>query len=273
MKNFRILKSISVYFISCLIISDLNGFKGDENHFVIITCSYNNRNFCEWNLKTIFAQNYDNYELVYIDDCSSDGTFDAVSKIVNNSGKKDKVKLIHNDRRRLALENLYEAFHKCNDNDIIVILDGDDGFAHNGVLSYLNNIYKDKKIWLTYGQYIEKNSGNKGFNCAMPQHIVNHNAFRKWQSGASHLRTFKAWLAKKIKIKDLMINGQFFPMTYDLAIMFPMLEMASKGHFRFITDILYIYNDSNPISDHNKDKQLQRSLDLYIRGLKPYKPL
>lgn len=271
MKNTKILKNVFIIiglnlFANCVL-------QAKENHFVIITCSYNNRDYCEWNLKTILDQNYNNYELVYIDDCSNDGTFEVVSNFVRNSGKSDKVKLIRNNQRKLALANLYDAFHKCNDRDIIVILDGDDGFAHNEVLNYLNNVYKDKKIWLTYGQYVEKNSGKIGFNRAMPSCTVKNNAFRRLSATPSHLRTFKAWLAKKIQKKDLMMNGQFYPMTYDLAIMFPMIEMASKRHFKFISDVLYIYNDNNPISDHNKNKQLQRDIDLYIRNLPSYKPL
>ena len=38
-------------------------------------------------------------------------------------------------------------------------------------------------------------------------------------------------------------------MASDLAIMFPMLEMAGNRQ-EFIGNILYCYNDSNPISDH-----------------------
>ena len=53
-------------------------------------------------------------------------------------------------------------------------------------------------------------------------------------------------------------------MTGDIAAMFPMIEMA-RDHFKFIPDVLYIYNGVNPISEHKVSRQLQRKLDLEIR--------
>ena len=32
--------------------------------------------------------------------------------------------------------------------------------------------------------------------------------------------------------------------------MFPMFEMSGEKHYRFLSDINYIYNESNPINDH-----------------------
>lgn len=62
-------------------------------------------------------------------------------------------------------------------------------------------------------------------------------------------------------------------MTGDMAIMLPMLEMSSKGHFRFIKKVLYIYNVENPLNDHRVNAELQRSLDAYIRAKPRYEPL
>ncbi len=62
-------------------------------------------------------------------------------------------------------------------------------------------------------------------------------------------------------------------MTWDMAFMFPMLEMSAKKHFHFISDILYIYNVNNPINDHRVNSQLQNDLDKYIRAMPPYAPL
>ena len=64
----------------------------------------------------------------------------------------------------------------------------------------------------------------------------------------------------------------FYPMTWDLAIMFPMLEM-SGGKFMFIRDILCIYNEDNVLNDTKVDSTEQRKLDKYIRHLPKYSPL
>lgn len=61
-------------------------------------------------------------------------------------------------------------------------------------------------------------------------------------------------------------------MSGDVGSMFPMIEMA-LGHFRFIPDVLYIYNDQNPLSEHLIAKPLQREIDQFIRAKAPYEPL
>lgn len=61
-------------------------------------------------------------------------------------------------------------------------------------------------------------------------------------------------------------------MTYDLAIMFPMQEMAGE-RFRFLSEILYVYNVANSLNDHKIDAALQRRLDDFIRSKTPYSRL
>jgi len=132
-------------------------------------------------------------------------------------------------------------------------------------------VYADPTIWLTYGQFKIYPDGN-GFCSAIPQNIIQYRKFRKFKWCISHLRTFYAGLFKKIKIKDLLYEGKFFPVSWDRAIMFPMIEMASN-HFKFIPDILYIYNNANPINDHKTSRQMQLQLAEYIQNLPPYKEI
>ena len=65
----------------------------------------------------------------------------------------------------------------------------------------------------------------------------------------SHLRTYKRWLVDKIDGTDFQIDGRFYPCAGDLALMFPMVEMAGPAHARFIEDVLYLYNAVNPLNE------------------------
>ena len=96
-------------------------------------------------------------------------------------------------------------------------------------------------------------------------------AFRTYRC-PSHLKTFYAWLFKKIDVEDLKIGGEFFPMTWDQAMMFPMLEMAGDRH-AFIKETLYVYNMTNPLSDNRVNAQLQRDLEKWIRSKPSYDKL
>lgn len=262
------IKNIIVFL--CIVMSIGADCAIEQKPLVIISLSYNNAELYKWQLDSVFNQRYENWHLVYLDDCSPDGTADLVKAYVQERGYADKVTIICNKRRCGAMENYYFAInHFCKPTDIVVHLDGDDRFPHEQVLAYVNEVYADGKTWLTYGQFKEYPSGNIGFCIPMPEHVVAANAFRDFSYIPSHLRTFYAGLFHKIKLTDLIHEGVFFRMTCDLATMFPMLEMA-RDHFKFIPHVLYEYNACNPISEHRVSKELQRKCDLAIRALPRY---
>ena len=244
----------------------------EEKHIVIVTGSYNNSVWCEANIDSVVKQKYNNYHWIYIDDFSTDNTFELVNRYINKSPIKDKVTIKQNKERCSALHNHYYAIHSCQDTDIIIILDGDDFLYDENVLSYINSVYQDPNIWLTYGQFIDYPNGNIGFCCDMPQDVVKENKFRKYVNIPSHLRTFYAGLFKRIKQEDLMLREKFYSMDADIAAMFPMIEMA-RDHFKFISQPLLIYNADNPINDHKVSQQLQQLLDLHIRSIQPYEKI
>ncbi len=108
-----------------------------------------------------------------------------------------------------SLANHYEVIYEhCDDQEVAVVLDGDDAFAGNDVLSYLNEIYCTKNVWLSYGQFRELNGGNIGFCRPVPQEIVRRHRFRAWELMPSHLRTYYVWLFKKIKKKIWSIKAE-----------------------------------------------------------------
>jgi len=236
----------------------------------VVIPSYNNYQWYKYNLSSLFTQDYTNFRAIYVNDCSSDGTRELVQKFILDNNFGNRIHLISNPVRVGALQNLYDVIHPCGDDEIIVILDGDDWLAHEGVLKRLNAVYSDPNCWMTYGQYISWPDNSPGYSRQIPSHIIETNNFREYEWCASHLRSFYAWLFKLIKKEDLISPcGTFYPMAWDQAMMYPMLEMA--GHrARFISEILYIYNAANPISDSKMNRQLQRHLETIIRLLKRY---
>lgn len=243
------------------------------NKFVLLIATYNNESNVEFNLTQALHQDYSDYRIIILNDNSQDRTLQKINEFLTQHPSNIPVIIIDNKIRKGALSNHYYAIHELiADDEIVVILDGDDGLADINVLSYLNEIYTNQNIWLTFGQYRELIGGAIGFNQPIPQHVIQKNLFRQWPNIPSHLRTFRAWLFKRIKKEDLMLDGQFFMMCADMAAMIPMIEMAGERH-KFIDKVLYIYNNNNPLSDHNISKSYQRKLDLYIRSKKSYKRL
>ncbi|MCX5921946.1 MAG: glycosyltransferase family A protein [Candidatus Dependentiae bacterium] len=242
--------------------------KDGERHMVIVIASYNNKDWYQGNLDSVFSQSYKNYHVVYVDDCSADGTGELVKHYIEEKQQQDRVTLICNKNRIGALANYYNIIHMCNDGDIIVQLDGDDRLADETVLATVNKAYADSSTWLAYSQFTRWPKMLIGWN---KPHVKDTKGNRGLSP--SHLHTFYAKLFKKIKREDLMYEGDFFQMTWDMAIMLPMVEMASEEHVGFMPEVLYIYNDDNPINDHRVDKTLQSTLDKFIRTKEKYDAL
>lgn len=247
-------------------------FGNEKKHFVFVSASYNNEQWCERSLASVFKQQYPYWSMIYINDCSTDRTGELVEQIVARDHMQHKVKIIHNAERMGHCYNQYRAIHSCADDQVIVILDGDDWLAHDRVLQVLNNAYQ-ADVWITYGQFKHAKSGRIGFCREIPQDVLQHNGIRSYKYWiTSHMRTFYSGLYKKIKIDDLMFEGKFLPVAVDHATMFAMLEMAGP-HYKYISEILYIYNDMNPISFYRQNPRLQGKIMQMIRSYTPYEPL
>jgi glycosyltransferase involved in cell wall biosynthesis len=93
---------------------------------VILIPSYNNRQWYEQNLASVCAQTYDNFRAIYIDDGSSDQTGPFVEQFLADHAVGHRIQLIRNPVRVGALENLYRCIHACDDQEIVILLDGDD---------------------------------------------------------------------------------------------------------------------------------------------------
>jgi glycosyltransferase involved in cell wall biosynthesis len=237
---------------------------------VILIPSYNNRHWYEQNLASVCAQQYDNFRAIYVDDGSSDQTGPLVDQFLADQAVGHRIQLIRNPVRMGALENLYRHIHTCADQEIVMLLDGDDWLAHPRVLQTLNAVYADPHCWMTYGQYTSWPSPAPGYSRPIPAQVTETNTFRAYDWCASHLRSFYAWLFKRINREDLISPwGTFYPMAWDQALMLPMLEMAGP-RAKFIPEVLYTYNTANPLNDAKVNRPLQRQCETAIRQQKPY---
>ena len=238
--------------------------------FKIIVPFYNS---CDWITKTIKSlkrQQYRNFECILVDDMSTDKSVETIRGKIKND---DRFTLIENKEKKYALQNIVEGIERlsCEDEDVIIVLDGDDWLASTRTLSKLRQIYADKDSFMTYGSYVFNPSGQRGPEPSeYPENVVENNAFREDVWRASHLRSFKYKLWKELDLDDLKgPSGKYYEMTYDQAIMLPLLEM-SGNRAKFIDNILYVYNKDNPLNVDKIKAQKQHALALEIRKNKKY---
>ena len=236
--------------------------------FNIVVPLFNAEKYIEKCLLSIINQSYKNFQVQVVDDCSGDSSYKIASSICK--GKKN-LKIFRNTRRIGALNNIYNLLSKEikePSKTVDLIIDGDDYLYSSNVLNILEEKYMRTNCLITYGSHISS-KGVQGKK--YPRIIRKFNLFRKYFWYASHLRTFRhdLWLA--LNPQDLLNNKQeFYSVAWDLAIMLPMLEMAGRRQ-EFINEVLYAYNDNNPISDHRIRRKEQILAAREIRQKKIYK--
>ena len=226
-----------------------------NNKIKIITPFYNPGEFLDKCIATSVTQKYDNYKMIFVDDCSTDGSYDKLPH------DDDRAIIIRNEVRVTALENIHNAImDHCDPDDIVVLIDGDDSLPNKNVLSFIDEQYKNHDCWIMYGQ-ASWTDGRRGF--ASDYTEGDFKDIRNAPFKVSHIRTFRAGLYHSMGNQDKNFsglkddNGEFYKSSYDTAIMFPILEMAGKEKTLFNDTVLYTYNRDNPISDDKTNQFLQ----------------
>ena len=273
------MKSVSGKYFLCFLTAFCGVYAAEEKPITVVIPSYHNAQWYKKNLDSVFNQEYVNYRVIYIADGDllpdSDGTGALVEQYAKEKKQEHRFTLVRNADRQLALRNLYKAVLSCRDEEIVAILDGDDMFENKWALSSVNDMYDnpEKEIWFTYGNFRPLTTGLAWARTEkIPDMIVKFNIIRRYGNGPTHLKTFKAWLLKQIKVEDLFYENDFFKMVYDIALFEPMMEMTGR-HFEYTHKVLYLYNDLNSLNDHRVNRKLQETLDHFIRAKNSYQPL
>jgi glycosyltransferase involved in cell wall biosynthesis len=239
-----------------------------ENHFTIIIDSCNHEQWIERCLNTCLTQRYSNYDVILVDACSDDKTYEIAKKY---SERFKNFKVFQNEKRLPQVANFLWLTELSKPNTICVSIDSDDWFKHNKVLQKLNDVYNSGEVWMTYGTYEEFPYRNVShIYREYPKDIIENNSFREYQWLGSHLRTFRRELFLKINIEDFKKeDGEWLDTAGDQAIMLPMLELSGNKS-RYISDILYVYNVANTSRDGAINEKRQVELANYVRSKKKY---
>jgi len=245
----------------------------ESQTFRIITPFYNTEGFIGRTIYSLKRQNNKNFKCYMIDDCSDD----RGANIAALSTASDKrFELIQNLDKKYALQNIAETINSIDDiddEDIIILLDGDDWLPSNKTLSHLEKVYNSEDCLMTYGSYVYAPNGDKGVEPSeYPQEVINNNSFRTDQWRASHLRTFKHKLWKELHHDDLKNENGYYKVAYDQAIMLPLLEMAAERAV-YIPEVMHVYNRINPLNVDKTKQQEQFETAQEVRAKKPYQRL
>ena len=236
---------------------------GEQKSFGILTAVYNAENYIEKCIRSVAAQDYDNYHMYIIDDCSTDRTVEIAKKTIESlSGDLPwNFTLLQNDENAGAVYNHYQLINDHGKEEIFMIVDGDDWLMNDpNILHRYNNLYHEGAEF-TYGSCWSLADSIPLVAQPYPPEVKATKDYRNykfnWNMPYTHLRTFHYKLIANLTEDTLKVNGQWPKAGGDTALFYYLIEQANPDKVICVTDINYVYNDTNPLNDYkiNGDEQ------------------
>lgn len=235
--------------------------------YIIVIRTYNAENYIKLAIDSVKKQTSDNWKCVIVNDASTDETLSVINKELLND---DRFTIITNNQHSgSALESFCNGvdYIKPDDEDVLIVLDGDD-YLENNCIEILERYYTNPIILLTYGSYKYTHINNVGNETRIGYNVDDNIRTVDWR--ASHCRTFKYKLFKSIDRKYFKDeNRRFYGPSEDLAMMFPLIETAGIENTRHVKEIIYNYNEKNPISDFRVKTTEQNENAKKLRTITP----
>jgi len=265
------------------------------NKIKIIIPFYNPGDYFDMCINSVLTQDYDNYEVLFIDDSSTDDSYKKIPDCTYQTNEKNepirnekgeliiteihpileitkclKVNAWKSSRRLTALANIHNAIinFSTDPDDIIFILYGDDWLVNKNVLKKINENYNEHNCLLTYGSS-KLSDGKKCYSSNYSE--KEFSIIRKVTPKFSHPLTFRKSLYNKFCELDPRFDqfidktNNWFTSCSNYAIFYPLAELAGYEKTLHINDIIYIYNIDNPLNSEKLNS------DLYYDNLESIK--
>jgi glycosyltransferase involved in cell wall biosynthesis len=223
--------------------------------FSVLIANYNNGKFFKDCYDSILAQQYTNWEVVIIDDRSTDDSVEIIKKII---GDDERFKLYENDANYGVGVTKAKLIEDAT-GDVCGYLDPDDIITPNALKSAVEVLKKKKDVVLTYSRLAKCDQNLnilKEFKAAM-QVPNGQKAFFNFPIQIAPFVAFR----RDVYLKGPKINPEL-KIAEDQDLYFKMYEVG-KVHFIDQTDYLYRAHAGGISQNDNKGK----SYHFYARSI------
>lgn len=95
-------------------------------------------------MESVLQQKYENFHIVFADDLSTDDNLNAsIRYLLGRNFPRDRMTFIQSKSRNFATYNIINAaFNYCGEDDVQMLLDGDDELIGKYAFQVMNSIYQ-----------------------------------------------------------------------------------------------------------------------------------
>lgn len=215
----------------------------------IIMPSFNTAKYIEESIKSVLAQTYTNWELIIVDDCSTDNTDEIVQPFLSD----DRIKYFKNEKNSGAAVSRNKALREAN-GKWIAFLDSDDLWLPEKLerqISFMTA--NDYKFSYTDYEKIDEESESLHVLVGGPNNVTKKVMYRYCYIGCLTVMYDSEFMGT-IQIKDIKKNN-------DYAMW---LQLCKKANCYLLSENLAKYRIRKKSISHDKlSKKLKSHYDLF----------
>ena len=232
--------------------------------FSVLTATRNCLPYVGEMMRSVLAQDYDNWEHIIVDDCSSDRTYKRACEI---AAKQDNVFVVQNSQRLHCGMN-YSKILSMATGKYCGVLDGDDKLPPNAkstiVAQYAANPNVDF-MWTNYKWYNTKMTAFRNGLSRMAKHRTIYDS-----EGEAMKHVYSHWRTFKTEMRDRGTLFRDIKCTVDKDLGYTLEEL---GQGAFFTGVMYYYRyHKNNMSHNSLQRKMWKKIRRYhIHQHRPYK--
>ncbi len=233
----------------------------------IIIPTYNRANYLKQTIESALAQDYENYEVIVLDNASTDSTAEVIEKYLDN----DKFRYYRNETNIGMVKNWHKAIYEYSTGDWFLILSDDDYFIDSKYLTQaVLLMHRDEKICIVYANgYIKHEDTGKMVPLKLPFNEINDG--KKIFSSRGTVKPQDFTLCNILFKKNDTLRFKSFENKFNVACDSELfLNMCVYGKVAIVNDYVSVYR----VHSNNLIKEVEKSWEMLINNydalFKPY---
>lgn len=209
----------------------------------IIIPTFNSSNYISQAIKSVLNQSYKNYEIIVVDDGSTDNTYEELKKY------KDKIKYYYKENGGVASARNYGIIRSKG--DYVCFLDADDLYKKNKLESQIKFLIENPNIDIVYNDVDAVDENLNYINTLRSEGIYNNREdfltmmlVRQVIPGPASIMLRRRCIADGTLYNEVYKNTEDYDFT---------LELAQKFTYGYIPESLYMYRrHTNNLTNNHK---------------------